>query len=55
MTSPQIVDLPRGELHVFRKPQGGKYLDHLITREPGSVAVARLADIEIDPSALFAA
>jgi Uma2 family endonuclease len=50
-----IVDLQHDELHVFRAPQGGKYQEHRITREPGSAGLMRLSGVEIDLSKLFAA
>jgi Uma2 family endonuclease len=48
-----IVDLPNGELRIYRSPADGRYLDENSTAEPGVTPVAALPDIEIDLSGLL--
>jgi Uma2 family endonuclease len=50
-----IVDLQHNELHSFRRPQAGQYLDHSVMREAGTAEVAALPGLAIDLSGLFAA
>lgn len=50
-----LVDLQHNELHAFRGPQSGQYLDHSVMREAGIARVAGLPGVEIDLSGLFAA
>jgi Uma2 family endonuclease len=48
-----VVDLPHGEMHVFRAAQGGQYIEHRIVREPCVMGVTGLPGVEIDLSRLF--
>lgn len=49
-----IVDLQHGELHRYRSPQDGKYLEHDAAREPGITTLSALPGVEIDLSRLLA-
>jgi Uma2 family endonuclease len=47
-----IVDLQHGELHVYRSPHQGGYLEHSATHAPGITRLAALP-VEVDLSKLF--
>jgi Uma2 family endonuclease len=49
-----IVDLQNAELHSWRAPERGRYLQQATTKTPGITAVAQLPGIEIDLSSLLA-
>jgi len=49
-----IVDLQHGQLHLFDAPQGGRYGNHRVLRQPGVLQVAGLPDLDFDLSGLFA-
>lgn len=48
-----IVDLQHSELHVYRSPHEGRYIDHRHTHEPGLTSVAALSGLDMDLSRLF--
>ncbi len=48
-----IVDLQNGALHVYRKPESGKYLDQHAAQEPGVMLVAGLSGVAVDLSGIL--
>lgn len=48
-----IVDLQNGELRFYRRPEGGRYVDQAVTKEPGVTPVAALPGVEIDLSRIL--
>lgn len=49
-----IVDLQHNEVHFFRRPHAGQYLDHTVIREPCTARLAGLPGVVVDLSGLFA-
>ncbi len=49
-----IFDLQNGELHVYRSPQDGAYLQHHSTKEPGITPLAALHGASVDLSGILA-
>jgi len=48
-----IVDLQHGELRFYRSPEGGRYLEQSVTKEPGITAMSALPGVEVDLSGLL--
>lgn len=49
-----IVDLQNGELCFYGSPEGGRYLNQSVTKDPGVMALSAMPGIEVDLSGILA-
>jgi Uma2 family endonuclease len=48
-----LVDLQHGDLHFYRRPEDGRYVDQSITKAPGITTLSALPRVEVDLSGIL--
>ena len=48
-----VIDLTRGLLYVYRRPEGGAFTEQSSLAEPGVITLAALPDVEVDLSGIL--
>lgn len=48
-----VVDLQHGELRIYRSPEGERFVDETVTREPGITDLRALPGVQVDLSAIL--